>query len=245
MAGLLVIFGLIVPLLSIPTPMPMLAYHVVRTQRKTLSLRVLHDSIEVRAPLFLPDYKIQQWVASKQAWINNKQLEQQRKAAQKPLLEHGRTIPFLGMPRRIVLQKGNSRVIECNNDLRIFCRDIDNTTQIQQSIERWLKNEACAYMQPRILELAEMLGVSHKITAIYFRRTKSKWGHCTSAGALQFNWLVMMAPIEVIDYLIIHELCHLTHMNHSAAFWRLVQHYCPDFHQQRQWLKQQGHTISF
>lgn len=83
-------------------------------------------------------------------------------------------------------------------------------------------------------------GIFNRIT---IRDQKTRWGSCSAKGTLSFNWRLMLAPPAVLDYVVVHELCHLTHMNHSKAFWALVESACPDYRAHRKWLKQHGHEL--
>jgi predicted metal-dependent hydrolase len=87
--------------------------------------------------------------------------------------------------------------------------------------------------------------VDKHITDIRFRKTKTKWGHCTSKGVLQYNWLIMLAPNSVIDYMISHEVCHLKHMDHSKRFWSLVDSVCPNSDRFIDWLREHEHRLYF
>lgn len=78
---------------------------------------------------------------------------------------------------------------------------------------------------------------------ITIRDQKTRWGSCSARGTLSFNWRLMLAPPAVLDYVVVHELCHLTHMNHSPAFWALVESVCPDYRIHRQWLKEHGQEL--
>ena len=83
-------------------------------------------------------------------------------------------------------------------------------------------------------------GIYHRIT---IRDQKTRWGSCSARGTLSFNWRLMLAPPSVLDYVVVHELCHLTHMDHSAAFWQAVEAAYPDYPIARQWLKDHGHEL--
>ena len=72
---------------------------------------------------------------------------------------------------------------------------------------------------------------------------KTRWGSCSSNKTLSFNWKLMLAPPKVLDYVVVHEICHLREMNHSPRFWALVESLMPDYKQQRKWLKENGHTL--
>jgi|TARA_Y100000310_G_scaffold344668_1_gene458676 hypothetical protein len=77
----------------------------------------------------------------------------------------------------------------------------------------------------------------YSINKVFIKGQKTRWGSCSSEGNLNFNWRLAMAPTEVIEYVVIHELCHRLEMNHSRAFWKLVQEKCPDFRKHKTWLK--------
>ena len=83
-------------------------------------------------------------------------------------------------------------------------------------------------------------GTYNRIT---IRDQKTRWGSCSAKGTLSFNWRLMLAPPAVLDYVVVHELCHLTHMNHSKAFWALVESVCPDYRTHRRWLKEHGQEL--
>ena len=99
-----------------------------------------------------------------------------------------------------------------------------------------LIQEAKKYFQEKTAYYAELLGVSYGRISI--RHQKSKWGSCSAAGNLNFNALLMLAPESVRDYVIVHELCHRLHMNHSPQFWSEVRRICPDYGRQKAWLKE-------
>ena len=108
---------------------------------------------------------------------------------------------------------------------------------------RYVQRAASAF--PALVAKYEpFLPASHRpITRISIRAQKTRWGSCSSKGTLSFNWKLLLAPQEVIDYVVIHELCHLCEMNHSDRFWALVESIQPDYKLHRKWLKDNGHTL--
>lgn len=101
-----------------------------------------------------------------------------------------------------------------------------------------LQNKACVVIPRRVAYYAEKLGVSYgKIT---LRQQKTRWGSCAASGNLNFNWLLILAPPEVLDYVVVHELCHRREMNHSQAFWKEVEKILPDYRERQKWLKDNG-----
>ena len=101
-----------------------------------------------------------------------------------------------------------------------------------------LKERAKQYIPQRVEYWAEIIGV--KYNSVSIRAQKTRWGSCSSRGNLNFNWRLLLMPERVMDYVIVHELAHRREMNHSAAFWQIVETYLPDYRERRQWLKENG-----
>lgn len=113
-------------------------------------------------------------------------------------------------------------------------------------LEAFLKHSARARLHAASLHYATELG--HSFSRITLRDTRSRWGSCSASGALSYSWRLIMAPPEVLDYVAAHEVAHLAEMNHSAAFWRVVEQLRPSFRPERDWLKREGsalHAIRF
>ena len=104
-----------------------------------------------------------------------------------------------------------------------------------------LADAAVSYIPTRVAYFAPIIGVTYG--RITIRNQKTRWGSCSSKGNLNFNCLLMMAPKEVIDYVVIHELCHRKEMNHSKKFWALVEKAMPDYKIHRKWLKENGASL--
>ena len=104
-----------------------------------------------------------------------------------------------------------------------------------------LAEEALKVIPERVEYFAKVIGVTYgKIT---IRNQKTRWGSCSSKGNLNFNCLLMLAPPEVLDYVVVHELCHRKQMNHSKAFWAEVEKVCPDYKAAKKWLKEEGSQL--
>lgn len=97
------------------------------------------------------------------------------------------------------------------------------------------------YFPKRAAHFQQFTGGTY--SRITIRDQKTRWGSCSAKGTLSFNWRLMLAPPAVLDYVVVHELCHLTHMNHSKAFWALVESVCPDYRTHRRWLKEHGQEL--
>lgn len=106
---------------------------------------------------------------------------------------------------------------------------------------RELADKAVSYIPERAARFAKLIGVDYG--RITIRNQRTRWGSCSSSGNLNFNCLLMLMPPEVIDYVVVHELCHRKEMNHSAAFWSEVEKVLPDYKKYVKWLKEEGDGI--
>ena len=114
---------------------------------------------------------------------------------------------------------------------------------------RLLETYEKRYRKAARLRMEERTAFFHKITgghytSITIRDQKTRWGSCSSSGTLSFNYRLIFAPPAILDYVVVHELCHLTHMNHSRDFWNMVESVLPDYKDRRQWLKEHGQELN-
>jgi len=115
--------------------------------------------------------------------------------------------------------------------------------QVKQKLEVWYKTKAEKYIKVRLAELSQQTGLIPNTVKI--RQYKARWGSCNNRGELSFNYLLMMAPRWVVDYVIIHELCHLKHLNHSKQFWLIVEKHYPLFREAKRWLNENQHHLQW
>lgn len=218
-------------------------YTITRSKRKTLAIYIKSGKVIVRAPLKSPAEWVESFIREKHQWICRQLDEQQRKLRQRLVIAEGRQACFFGRPRTIAVVLGGRARVEISDDhLYLFTRE-NAPARLERIFHRWLQERAREYMAPRTITTARLLGVEHKLKDVVFRKTRSKWGHCCHDGTIQYNWLAMMAPREVVDYLVAHECSHLLHMNHSKRFWATVAKVCPDYRELRGWLRENGHRF--
>ena len=218
-------------------------YVVVRSRRKTMSLHVRHERVEVRVPVYVGDAEVARFVATHQAWIERKLEEKASQHAQRLQLVEGGVIFYKGKSLRVRLTRAmNERIEIAGNEFCLYCRQLDGSGP-SRALARCLTEEAKSRLPARARALADYLGVGEKLKEVVFRKTKTKWGHCTTSGRIQFNWLIMLAPDAIIDYMICHEVSHLRVMNHSPKFWALVESVCPDYRRYVRWLRQHEHRL--
>ena len=121
-------------------------------------------------------------------------------------------------------------------------RPVSDLTDVQRAaLEKRYMDAAKEYFPKRTAYFRQFTGGSY--SRITIRDQKTRWGSCSAKGTLSFNWRLMLAPPAILDYVIVHELCHLTYMNHSAAFWGKVEAVYPDYRTARKWLKDHGHEL--
>lgn len=216
------------------------------SRRKTLAISITPASaVVVLAPYSLNEDKIESIVKNKSRWILEKQNYFKRLSEQYPEKEFvsGEQILFLGRKYRLKLRSSKGESIGCpvlsGRRMSIFVdgrNDHGNRKQqIKNMLTDWFTDKAGEIVRQRIKRYANFLGV--KPAGVKIKEQKKQWGSCSISGILRFNWRIAMAPVSIIDYIVIHELAHLKVKNHSADFWRLVSLVLPDFQARRNWLK--------
>lgn len=211
-------------------------HKLVRSKRKTLSLIVeLDGTLTVRAPLRMKEDDIRGFVDEKKNWIQRKQAKVKTEALAPRQYADGETFPFLGkqIPLRLVMDQKPALVLD-----KSFKLTSSALPRAKSVFTDWYREEARRFLTGRVEYFAQEYGFTVKKIRISSARTR--WGSCSSKGTLSFAWRLVLAPLEVIDYVVVHELCHMREMNHSRAFWALVASILPDYKKQRTWLKQNG-----
>lgn len=123
-----------------------------------------------------------------------------------------------------------------DGDLRSPIRANEDVTLVNKH-----KKYARNIFEARVTYFQQFTGGTYN--SISIRDQKTRWGSCSGRGNLSFNWRLILAPPEILDYVVVHELCHLTYMNHSKEFWGLVGKVLPNYKDSRKWLKENGHTL--
>lgn len=129
---------------------------------------------------------------------------------------------------------GNNIVIRLHKDKT----HEERNREIRIKLEQWYRTMARESILERINWFQKILQV--KCNDVRIKEQKTRWGSCSLKGNLNFNWRIVMAPSDIIDYIVVHELCHLIHMNHSRDYWQLVEKYIPDYRDRRNWLTKKG-----
>ncbi len=213
-------------------------YKIIRAKRKTICITVKTDlTVEVRAPEKMKLSDIESFVYSKQRWIE-KAVERMESA--KPAdFTYGSTIPFNGLELAVTASKQKRPTI---SEGMLLVPEGLTENELKNKTVEFYKAQAKRILPGKVKKFSAETGI--KYSSLLINSAKTHWGSCTS-DRLHLSCFLMAAPEEIIDYVIIHELAHTVHHNHSAAFWALVEKHCPDYIQKRNELKALAVKISF
>jgi len=221
---------------------------IVRTDRKkTIAFKVSEGNATIVVPKTISHQEVVDLVKNKQHWIKEKLEIQQALPKVKPKkFIAGEFFYFLGNSHQLQIKKGSHPYLLFQKDCFIvYVRnsETDNTRVIKPLLKKWYLQQAEEILRAKTAAYAKIIGVKPgKITVKSF---KSRWGSCCINGDLQYNWRIVMAPEEIINYLVVHELCHIMHHNHSPAYWRTVAMFYPEYKESRDWLKKNGRLLEF
>jgi len=199
-------------------------------------------TVEVRAPWRFSVRKAREVLRENAEWVLETLDRVRERLVQRPRLVTGAHLPLLdGSLRLDVRPQAQIDMFECARSrrgraerrgavLRISTASLDEG-ELRALIERWYRREAAAHLAARIERYSPRLGV--RPSRVTIRGQRSRWGSCSGKGTVSLNWRLMMVPGALADYVVVHELCHLRHMNHSAHFWAMVSGIIPDYRQRR------------
>lgn len=177
------------------------------------------------------------------AWVIEKQRNFERHREQIPdrTFEAGETFPLLGTERELVIEPARSHAIT-DDEIRLRKSTVEQST-VEQVLENVYRREAREHFSERASHYSEQMDVEYE--QIQIRRQRTKWGSCSTTGSISLNWRLMMAPPEVADYVIVHELAHLREANHDEEFWSLVAEYDPEYESHAKWLDENSAKLVF
>lgn len=216
-------------------------YTIERSRRRTITLSIRPDgTVLVKAPYLIPRLVIDQFVEKHHDWIE-KRLERisEHTKKRKAGYDEGATFLYLGKIVRLTYGK-YPNIAVVGDELRF---PVGLRFRVKKELEAWYIAEGKRLITKQLEKYAEEMQVTYN--ALLFSDTRSKWGSCTHDNRLQFSWRLIMAPILVMNYVIVHELAHTTEKNHSRDFWKRVERFNPSYRQSRKWLKEYGHTLVF
>jgi predicted metal-dependent hydrolase len=219
-----------------------ITYTVVHSKRKRGALVVETDgSLVVRVPLRTSLAQVEEIVHSKMEWILQQQAKMKQVAASSVShkYQEGEKFWFLGKQYALEIDPRARNVLKLTDRFTLKTLALARAEDV---FTQWYKKQAMAVFTARVAVYASEYGFSPEKIRISSARTR--WGSCSTKKTLSFTWRLVMAPADVIDYVVVHELAHLTHPNHSPAFWQSVEAILPDYRKRRAWLKKNGRLFT-
>jgi predicted metal-dependent hydrolase len=211
------------------------SYTLKRSQRARLVwLQIRQDKgLVVTVPRRYNLDELPPYLISKTRWIlrhlagppNMLDLFGTEKAPQPALCYLGNPLPMSGEDHNLNYCLPDGPVVDCSGALD------------------WLREQALVIIPARVRQLNRQIGVN--VVKICIRDQKTRWGSCSQKGNLNFNWRLIMAPAPVLDYVVIHELCHLRRMSHGKSFWKIVDRFCPEWREHRRWLNRHSRELHY
>lgn len=205
-------------------------------RRRYLHLTVSYDHITVKAPFYVSNREIEHFVLEQLPWIQ----AQKVKLPPRPQFNHGDSLLYLGYPHRLHIQLAKRKVYADDQQIMVYHPSPSPET-CKKQVKAFYQSQAKTLLTQRTHHFEAQLNVT--AGDITVRHYRSRWGSCDAKGHIQYNWQLMMAPQDAIDYVVVHELCHLVHFNHSSAFWRLVKSMIPDYQTHKKWLNSHSQLL--
>lgn len=222
-----------------------LRIEIVRSRRrKTAEIRVAEGAVSIRVPQQTPLARIDELLHLRRDWIEKKVALQGEMTLQKPRLYlSGEQFSYLGSNYRLKVENGPFAPAKLTHG-SLWVRVPGGESHahlVRNSLINWYKRRAHEKLNQMVEQLAPRVG-AHP-TKVEVKSFKARWGSCSSAGVVQFNWRIILAPTPMVEYVVIHELCHLLQHNHSKAYWQEVERVLPNYRVCRAWFKTNGWNL--
>jgi predicted metal-dependent hydrolase len=219
--------------------------YVLKRTGRSASIRISlnHEGdVLVTAPTLAPRFMIDRFVSQNHDWIERQQRRLLLRKSANPNLDWSEgLLSYLGRLYSIKVVDSSGQKVEFSNGI-CYVRPVTGVAADgKKTLLAWLKIQAEKYILERVMYWSEIMSTS--FGTVRFGQQSSRWGSCSGENNLRFNWRLIHFPKEIIDYVVIHELAHTVHHDHSSAFWGVVNTYCPSWKEQRRFLKRQAVSI--
>lgn len=221
-----------------------IAYKVVRSRRSTMDIVIERDGrVLVRAPKSYSDERIAEIIAAKHYWLFKNLAEWRELNATRVLREfcNGEGFLYLGRSYRLLLVANQTEPLLLKNGRFCLRRNViarGNIEAAKEVFRSFYVARGLERFDQRVSYYAPKVGVRPSHMSV--RELGNRWGAWTPKGKLAFHWKCMMAPPTIIDYVVVHELCHFHHLDHTDAFWNEVDKILPDYRERKEWLRKHG-----
>jgi len=228
--------------MRIPTfdSMTLPGVQLIRSKRRTLSLEIREDlELQVRAPRWVAESEINLFIESRREWIEKARIEVRRRVAilqgsgEDGFYWNGQIYPVMtsaDLPERFCFFQDRFLIHP------LWVNDVEKTAEV------WFRKQAALVLVTRLSDLANKTDLTYRRFRLSSARTR--WGSCSHGGTISLHWRLIWVPDWVRDYVILHELCHLTHFDHSRVFWQAVARLCPDYRRACAWLKEHAGILT-
>ena len=210
-------------------------------------IQVKDGLVEVRAPFKIEQKEIDSFILQKNSWINKKlSLQKSIKKPTRKKFKNEENFQFLGknLKLKITISENKKSYIDDKFIYLVLKNNKENFKEkIKEKLEIFFRETAKDIFKNKTLDEAEKIRVTPK--KIIVRSYKRRWGSCSYKKDISYNWKLIMAPEKIIHYVVIHELCHLIHFNHSKDFWKSVGKILPDYKSSKEWLKLNQHLLDW
>lgn len=215
-------------------------YKIVRSKRKTIALTITPDAtLIVRAPMNTSLEYIENLIRRKLKWIQKAIARTQSRPRPVPHeYVEGESFLYLGKTFKLAITERASKALTFQSGFILNRKD---KSRARELLIAWYKQEAKKKIAERVKWLSHRSGLEYN--SIKITSANKRWGSCSTTGNLNFSWRLIMAPLPVVDYVIVHELAHLEHKNHSKAFWERVRVIYPNYEKAREWLRRSEGTL--
>ncbi len=209
-------------------------HKLIRSNRRTLALIINSDNdVIVRAPLYTSLEYINKFIEKHKDWILKKKekLNSMIPVKKKNYVD-GEEFLYLGKPYKLKIISGKKNYVTIDEDIKVSMRACADP---QKLLIKWYKEQARMHIEELVTKYSNLTEI--KYSSIRISSAKSRWGSCNSKGDLSFTWRLIMAPLDVIEYVVVHELVHVVQRDHSKRFWSKVARIYPDYKSKRAWLR--------
>ena len=206
-------------------------------KRRSIGLRIDDRGLTVSVPLRASEKWLSSVLQDKAHWVVEKLDGWQTCKPPVPRWQDGEKIDFLGelLELRVVPSLFAAPAQQRGHQLWVFVADDSDSAHIEQAVSHWYRREAELFFAQRVARFAPLLNTAPR--TVKLSQAQTQWGSCTAQGAVRLNVQLIKLPPRLIDYVVVHELAHLRELNHSAAFWRVVESVCPNYARLRSELK--------
>ncbi len=217
----------------------------IRQSARARHARIVVDGagVEVVVPRGFALRQVEPFVEEKRPWIERtlRRLRESQTELPPARLEDGGEVPYLGERLALRLSHGSrARVTARTRGLDVTLRE-PGEAALRAALEHWYRRRARVEVASRLDAAVARAGAGY--TALQIRSQSTRWASCSSTGTMSFNWRLLLAPAEILDYVVEHEVAHLAVHDHSKRFWSLLAERCPEWRERERWLRRHGHAL--